>query len=140
MSINAKKASLIHVAKRNLGLSDEAYRDILIQVAGVSTATDLDDASFSAVMNHLSELGFQSKARAREFGSRRNMASPRQVAYIRSLWSQYTDGVGTDASLGKWLRAKFRVDALRFVDADQAPRVITALRRMVAAKDGAPTG
>jgi hypothetical protein len=132
MAIAQKQISLIHVAKSRLGLSDEVYRDILQKVAGVGSSKELDAAGFVAVMDYMEQLGFSSPARARfnGYGLRRNMATPAQVRYIRGLWEQFTDGRGTDAALGKWLRNKFGVEALRFIDADLAPKVITALRKM----------
>lgn len=134
MALSRKKTSLIHVAKRNLGLSEEVYRDILLKVAGVASSSDLDEAGFAAVMEYMTAMGFKSTGRTGEFGPRRNMATPAQVRYIRALWGDFTDGQGTDAGFSKWLDGKFHVSALRFVSAELAPKVITALRAMVANK------
>jgi len=47
-----KKLALIHIIKRELNLSDETYREILQQAAGVKSAKDLDAAKFRKLMNH----------------------------------------------------------------------------------------
>ena len=60
------------------------------------------------------------------------MATPGQVALMRTLWDRYTRGEGVDLTLGKWLQRTFEVSALQFViSATQAPKAIDALRAMV---------
>lgn len=137
MSLTHKQISLVHVAKTRLGLSDEEYRDILMQIAGVTTSKDLDDYTFDLVMKRFVRLGFRSSSSERHFGYRPGMASPAQVGLIRKLWDSYTDGEGTEQSLGKWLGNKFKISALRFLPAETAPKVITALRAMNERKRGA---
>ena len=55
---------------------------------------------------------------------------------MRSLWAEYTDGVGDDRSLGKWLQRTAEVSDLRFVSSAAAGRAITGLRAMVERKRG----
>ena len=130
MTLHRKKISLIHIAKSRLALDDDVYRDILRHVAGVDSSRDLDDIGFELVMEYFARLGFESDWRRRTWGERPGMATPRQVEYIRQLWHDYTDGEGTDITLGKWLSRTFKVSALRFVTAVIAPKAITALLSM----------
>lgn len=51
MSIDQKKLALIHIIKKELNLSEDEYRGILQQAAGVTSAKDLDEASFRKLMN-----------------------------------------------------------------------------------------
>ncbi len=134
MALGRKQISLIHVAKGRLGLTEDDYRAILWQVGGVESSADLDAFGFEAVMEHFERLGFQSDWRRRNFGTRPAMASPGQVDLIRRLWREYTDGEGTDLTLGKWLARTFKVSALRFVPRKMAPKVIAALKAMKAKK------
>jgi hypothetical protein len=129
-SLAQNKVRLIQVAKRSLGLADDDYRSILRRVAGVSSSTQLDDSGFRQVMDSFAHLGFQSTSAAANFGRREGFATAGQVATIRRLWAAYTRGDGTDATLGKWLEGKWRVSALRFLPAEQAPKVIAALKAM----------
>lgn len=131
MAMSKKHLSLIHVARNQLGLTEEDYRAVLLNVAGVSSSRDLTDSAFEAIMEHFQRLGFKSTWKRATFGERDGMATPRQVSMIRALWADYTSGEGTDKSLGKWLENKFKVSSLRFVDADLAKKVICALRAMV---------
>ncbi|MGH6753458.1 regulatory protein GemA [Hypericibacter sp.] len=128
--VSKAKIGLIHVAKAKLGLGDDDYRAILRQVAGVESSTALDEAGFDLVMLHFEKLGFKSDWGQRNFGHRAGMATPNQVALIRHLWSDYTAGEGTDASLGKWLDRRFKVSSVRFLDADAARKAIAGLRNM----------
>lgn len=113
-------------------LHDDDYRSILSDLAGVDSSRDLDGDGFEAVMFRFHQLGFKSTWNRANFGYRAGMATPRQVAFIRALWRNYTGGVGTDRSLSKWLEAKFKVSSLRFLPSETAPKVIAALRSMVA--------
>lgn len=130
MAIARKCISLIHVAKARLGLTDDLYRKILLHYGGVASSRDLDHDGFALVMEAFDLLGFKSDFKRANFGTRPGMATARQVALIRELWAEYTDGDGTEASLGKWLERTFKVSSLRFVTAPMAPKAITALKRM----------
>ncbi|MBW1801460.1 MAG: regulatory protein GemA [Deltaproteobacteria bacterium] len=50
--------AMIHIAKKDLGLNDEVYRNILESVAGVRSAADLDEISRRIIIEHFKELGF----------------------------------------------------------------------------------
>jgi hypothetical protein len=126
------KRAIIGVARRQLALTDEDYRSILGLYAGVHSATELDQAGFTAVMARFAELGFQSTSARRPIPARNGMATPGQTSLIRHLWAECTAGKGTDASLGKWLERQFGVSSVRFVTREQAPKVIGGLKAMKA--------
>jgi hypothetical protein len=50
--LDKKKIALIHIVKKELGLTDQQYRDILRKVSGVSSAKDLDRQGFKKLMNY----------------------------------------------------------------------------------------
>lgn len=50
--IDKKKLAAIHIVKKELDLSEEEYRRILREAAGVNSAKDLDDGKFRQVMNY----------------------------------------------------------------------------------------
>ena len=134
MTLSRKQLSLIHVAKAKLALTDDDYREILRQEASVESSRDLDSDGFNAVMARFEVLGFKSSARSSSLGDRVGMASDAQIAYIRDLWRDYTDGAGTDRSLGKWLMRTIKVSDIRFVTYGAAGKAITALLAMNARK------
>ena len=50
--MDRSKLALIHIVKKELGLSDEEYRRMLYEAAGVRSAKDLDEVSFRKLMNY----------------------------------------------------------------------------------------
>ena len=57
--ITPRQITLLHVAKSQLGLSDEDYRSILDLYGGVTTSKNLRLESFWFVLRRLKELGFK---------------------------------------------------------------------------------
>lgn len=53
MVIDRDKLAVIHIVKKELGLSEEDYRAVLKNVAGVSSAKELDAEGFRNLMNYL---------------------------------------------------------------------------------------
>lgn len=51
----------IHIAKKELGLSDETYRDILHLHFGVDSAAKLNDRQGTVLLNHFRAKGWQPK-------------------------------------------------------------------------------
>lgn len=128
MTMNAKRLQLVQIARRRLGLDEESYRSILRDYGGADSATALDDRGFAMVMDRFRYLGFVSDKRRASFSfaDRAGMASAAQIALIRELWGKLSRD-GSEAALNKWI-ARFGVDALRFVDATRARRIVGALR------------
>lgn len=132
MPLPRKKLALIHVAKARLGLDDADYRALLNRAAGVTSASALDDEGFSAVLAELTRLGFQSTMARANLGNRAPwMASPQQVALIRKLWAQVSEG-GDERGLNTWLERKFKISALRFLPADKVSAVAHGLKQWLA--------
>ena len=66
--MNNKQLALIHVAKKELGLDDEAYRATLLAHGGADSARDLDQDGFKAVMEHFEGAGQPEGERIRRLG------------------------------------------------------------------------
>ena len=49
----------MHIAKENLHLDEESYRQILKGVAGVESSTQLTEEGFEKVMKRFQEMGFK---------------------------------------------------------------------------------
>lgn len=131
MAPTRKQLALIHVARKQLGLSDARYRGILRTVADVDSSKDLDRQGFELVMQTMAALGFRSDFTRGFYGHRRGMATPTQVSDIRRLWGIYAAHPDDGRALDKWLERTFRVSALRFATGDQADQAIRALRAMI---------
>ena len=59
MTIGQKKRALVHIAKGDLHLDEESYRQVLRGVAGVGSATELTREGFEKVMKRFQEMGFR---------------------------------------------------------------------------------
>jgi len=59
MLIGRKKKALIHIAKDDLHLDEESYRQILKGVAGVESSTRLTIEGFEKVTKRFKEMGFK---------------------------------------------------------------------------------
>jgi hypothetical protein len=59
VTIGRKKKALVHIAKEDLDLEEESYRQILKGVAGVESATQLTREGFEKVMKRFQEMGFK---------------------------------------------------------------------------------
>ena len=128
--LSPKKIALLHVARKQLGLSGDDYRGILLQEGGCESSVDLDELGFERVIAYLNGLGFRSNWTKRTFGNRPGMASPGQIGLMRKLWTDYHGPDDSEAGLNAWLTKYHKVSALRFVTAEKANAVINALREM----------
>lgn len=124
------KYSIIHLAKKQLGLDDAAYRAIL-SGAGLTSSKEIKtDAQFNTVMSAFESLGFKSTSRVGKRLSVRGapgMISQRQEYYIKGLWalaSRYKD----EKSLRKIIKRIGKVDDIAFLPRRSASAVILALR------------
>jgi hypothetical protein len=131
MSISNEKKSVIHVAKQQLHMADEAYRALLARAAGVSSSAQLDEAGFAAVMTEFERLGFRSVRSRTQAGHRAGMASPAQLGRIIALWKRYS-GNYDDLRLGRWLEVHFHVSHVRFLEGGRAGKCIAVLEKMAA--------
>lgn len=128
--ISKAQIAILHVAKAKLAVPDDQYRSILVQVAGVTSSTDLDQAGFESVMGFFEYLWFKPMvAQGQNFGARAGMASFAQLELIRTLWAEWTHGRNEDA-LNKSVLRTFKVSGLRFMTADRARKATTALKAM----------
>jgi len=124
-----KKLALLKIAQKQLAMEEADYRSILGEFGGVASATQLSLGGFERVIARLTHLGFRSTWTKRTFGNRPGMASATQVDLIRNLWRDYHGDDG-DAALSAWLKHFHQVEALRFVTAEIAAKIIPGLKAM----------
>ena len=131
MTISNNQLKLLFTAKGKVGMKEETFRSALVQIAGVTSTKELDKDGFEAMMGFMEWLGFKPlTARGANYGDRPGMASFAQIELIRVLWHEYTRGKAGEDELNKWLERYWKVSSLRFLRAQNAPKVITALKAM----------
>lgn len=120
---------LVQSVKQRFG--EEFYRYLLKEAAGVESSRELNDYSLDNFMTEAKRHGFKITSRG-NFGLRRGMATPRQLAMIRKLWAEWSTE-NSESALNHFVE-RFGVSALRFLSSEGAHKTITALRAMVAKK------
>ncbi|WP_304223046.1 regulatory protein GemA [Gracilinema caldarium] len=124
---NLKKQTwikLIHTARRQLALDDEAYRTIL-GAAGIESSKELSsEKQFDEIMQAFKNLGFKYQKKKEIILP--NRASKAQIAYIKRLWDLGSRSK-TESGLRQFLRRIGHVDDVNFLTKQQASAVILAL-------------
>jgi len=129
------KLSLIHIAKKNSGIADDAYRIMLEGAAGVDSAAKIEyEYQFNAVMKAFENLGFKSTARSGGKKSRPQWTdewggTPDQRAKIEVLWQSCARNK-TEKALRLFIKRITHVDHPRFLNVELARKVILALESM----------
>ena len=144
--IGNREKAILHVAKAELGLSDEIYRALLKEIAGVTSSVDLDRAKYQEVLEELKKKGFRVRLKKHkgkkfdELGHRPGMASPKQLRLIDTLWLEVSRSKDPKRALRLFLFGHFGASDLRMVDIETAGKVIEALKAMKARATKKATG
>lgn len=153
MTAAAKKANpfragligKIHVAKKQLGLDDDTYRDVLRRVTGKESSGSCSITELEDVKAEMVNLGFKPKKATHPRAGKRPLADGEIAAKLRALWiSGYHLAVVTDpseAALAAFVKRatggkKGGVDALQWMTADDARKAIEALKAWLARAAG----
>jgi hypothetical protein len=129
------KLSLIHLAKKETGIPDDAYRILLDGAAGVNSAADIEyEYQFNAVMKAFENLGFKSAMRNGGKKPRPQWAdqwggTEDQRAKIEVMWQTCARNK-TEKALRLFIKRITRVDHPRFLNVQLARKVILALEVM----------
>lgn len=123
-NISRKQIRLIHVAKRELALGDDEYRDLLYAVTGKRTSKDLTAPEAKDVVATLERLGFKA------LGPRpAGRATDAQAKLIKDMWREAARQP-SESYLGVWLLNAYRVNRPEELTFDDASRAIEALKAM----------
>ena len=120
MSIDNKKLAVIHIVKKELGLTDDEYRDILQRETGVRSAKDLDEQGFRRLMHYFT--------RSRHYRNHRDGITFRQKLYIKYL----VRDLGWDPNhFRNFLRKYYRKTGIDGLTKKEASKVIVALKKIL---------
>jgi phage gp16-like protein len=122
----------IHIAKNELCLDDDAYRDMLERVTGQRSAKGLVDAKLQLVVSELQRLGWKPKQKKHKF----NAAKQPYQRLIHALWrSCKAKGViqnGSRQALRTFVEKRTGIADPDFLTYAQAEPIIEALKQMEA--------
>lgn len=117
-----QRLAAIHMGKKQLGLDDDIYRDMLEQVTGKRSAKDMSDDDLVKVIQHLDQLGFSK----RDFGVKPKVRLSKEaligkieahLAENKLHWN-YAKGIS---------KQMFQKEALEFCTENQLWRIVAAL-------------
>ncbi len=128
----SKIIQLIHIAKSQIGLSDEDYRAVLeSSTAKKTSCSEMTLFELNEVLKAMKKLGFKVKkleTREEEIGWD---ASKAQMDYIKGMWERVARDK-SDRALYKFIKRITGADHPRFMTAKDSQKVIIALRKMMA--------
>lgn len=127
----------IHVARKQLGLDDDAYRAVLQRVTGKASAKEMSEAERRAVVAELRRLGFGAYPPRRLEGK----YAPKLQALWIAAWNLGLTRSRDDRALLAFIRRQTGIDDTRFLRyGDDAARVIEALKAWLARDGGVDWG
>ena len=120
MSLDKKKLAVIHIVKKELGLSDQEYRDRLEAITGVRSAKHLDEAAFRKLMGYF--------ARSKYYRMKRDGITFRQRMYINSLKEQLN---WREPHFANFLNKYYKKADINAFTRKEASKVIESLKNVL---------
>jgi hypothetical protein len=115
--LDRKKLALIHIVKKELGISDPDYRCLLKRIAGVESSKDLDEAGFRTLMRFFVRSDYY---QANAFGM-----TLKQKMFIKSLVSQLG---WEETHLRNFIHKYYQRPDLDQLDRKEASKLIESLK------------
>lgn len=124
----------VHIAKKQLGLDDDLYRDTLYHLTGTRSAKDCSIAQLNVVVGHLSKQGFKAPQRGLP-------ASSKIARKVQALWvSGYNLGVmgdPTDRAMEAFILRQTGIARAAWLrDPGDGDKVVEALKAWLAREAG----
>jgi phage gp16-like protein len=121
-TLRNRELAQIHIAKQQLGMEDDAYRDVLWSIARVRSAKDLDWTGRKRVLDHLkscgARLGHKGKGKPHSLDTKPLLQKIEALLADMEMFWGYAEGI---------LKRMHRVDKLDFATAAQLKDVVAAL-------------
>ena len=133
----ARKGAIakIHIARSQLGMGEDAYRDMLERVTGARTAGGLTMPQIEAVLKEMRRLGF------RPAPARRPMSAKAQIRMIHAVWKDLQPYLqdGSESALRAFVQRQTRspkhpsgISAPEFLGPVEANKVLEGLKAWLA--------
>ncbi|MDZ4370213.1 MAG: regulatory protein GemA [Phenylobacterium sp.] len=120
----------VHLAAKDLGLDDDARRDVIQRVTGHRSSADCTDAQLDQVIAEFRRLGFQAKPVRRPASPASSPFHGKAKAMWASLYNLGAVRNGSDRALEAFGKRQLGVDSLRWADQSQGYRLVEALKAM----------
>lgn len=126
----SKIIQLIHIAKSQIGLSDEDYRAVMESTTKKTSCSDMSLFELNEVLKAMKKLGFKVKKLETKDNEIGWDASKEQMDYIKGMWELVARDK-SDRALYKFIKRITGADHPRFMRSVDSQKVIVALRKMM---------
>ncbi|MCC8374010.1 MULTISPECIES: gp16 family protein [Photorhabdus] len=127
-----KLIQLIHIARSDLKLDEDTYRQMLLSETGKASTREMDIPQLTRVLEAMKKRGFKIKS-FRKSKTSRPLDSHPQSKKIRALWLEMASiGIvrnGSEQALAHWIKRETDIDGLQWLDSDQASSIIEKLKK-----------
>ncbi len=126
MSKDPRKAAMaqIHIAKKQLGLDDDTYRQMLLSLTGKNSCAKMTISELKRVISHLKKCGFQNKPQT--FGQRPNPGAGRRALMSKVEALLADNGLHWNYA-HSMARHMFKVEKVEWLEPEQLRKLVAAL-------------
>lgn len=128
--LRKRELAQIHIARQQLGMDDDTYRDMLWSVARVRSAADLDWVGRKRVLDHLVGCGFKVKPK-RLPAAHKPLALTKQDVEAKIACQLKALGKEWPYAHGVARRIFPAISAFEFLTAEQLGKISSALERTI---------
>jgi phage gp16-like protein len=127
----------VQIAKKQLALTDDDYRAILLRVTGKTSSTECGPSQLDELLREFKRLGWKPATGKAGGKQRRPLSKEAQHRMIYAVWTDLRPhlAVGDESTLRAFVRRQTKtpahpegIDAVEFLDAAMANRVLEGLK------------
>lgn len=127
-----KLIQLIHIARNELKIDTDTYRQMLVAVTGITSTGLMNPWQLNKVLEAMKAKGFRIKT-TRKAQTSRPLTDTPQVRKLRSMWLEmHTRGIVRDSSEGalrRWIKRETGIDGLQWLEPETASLCIEKLKK-----------
>jgi hypothetical protein len=136
--LSNKQIALVHVACKQLGISEDDRHAMQKEITGTASLTRMDNADFEALARHLHDRGARIRINLPPHAGREQ--DP-QLRLIFALWSDleptgYYEPRHKWRALRRFISKRFGIEHWRFLDNETKPKVIEAIKAIKKRRGG----
>jgi len=132
MMTKQRLIQLIHIARSDLQMDEDTYRQMLQGLTGKASTKGMDTTQLDRVLESMKKKGFRVKPAGKATSSLPLDNHP-QSKKIRALWLEMAAaGIVRDSSeqaLALWVKRETGISALRWLSNEQASSIIEKLKK-----------
>lgn len=127
-NLRRRQLAAIHIGRKTLCMTEEAYREMLQTVAGVKSSADLDAAGLRTLLDHMRTLGFvDGRAKRNHTGRPRNIEQGDRGPQLQKIEALLLEANRPWAYADAIVRRVCKVERVAWCNPEQLRKVIAAL-------------